>query len=136
MDWSSILTPICAFLAALVGGWFSLKNKKLELLGTKKEDLEKCRDAHTTNLNKVKGEFDMRLDEIDDKVSEINDSMIELKALYQNMAAMLEMVSTEVKEAIRVGNENKTDIAVLNNREKVSEHRLDDLERHEETKKN
>ena len=72
MEW---IIEIVKALITLAGVYltvrYSLKTKKLEVDKTKDQALLDCQGKHAANLDKVKGEFNIRLDGIDDKLDEI-----------------------------------------------------------------
>ena len=132
MEWYHILEilaiPLFSFIGGVVGKRYDLKGKKLELEANKNTELVKCQDIHSERLDKVRNEFKSQLSEMNSKIDTIIKKQLEIDFRQKSIEDKLD----ENRDLIqRTANLEKV-IAVLDNREKVSEHRLDDLEKHNE----
>lgn len=87
------------------------------------------------DANCVKTESDIK--KLSEKVDGLADSINDLKASHQQMATMIDVLSSRVEKHNNVIERTyklERDVAVLDNREKVSENRLRDLENNEKKK--
>ena len=120
----------------LAGVWltvhYTLKGKKLELINVKDENLVKCQEKHSERLEKVKNEFKIQLSEMNNKIDMIIKKQLEIDFRQKAIEEKLD----DNRDLIEKMTSLEKVIAVLDNREKVSEHRLDDLEKHNEKKAN
>lgn len=124
----TILTIVCTPLLTFIGLWlsehFQTKRKRMDI------DANKEQDACLRTENDVK--------KISEKVDFLTDTVHEMKAAHQQTMTMIEVLSDRVEKHNNVIERTyalEKAVAVLDNREKVSENRLNDLERHEETQK-
>ena len=130
MEWYHILEilaiPVFSFLGGVVGKRYDLKGKKLELEAQKDTELVKCQEIHSERLDKVKDEFKSQLSELSSKLDTIIKKQTEFDYRQQSMEEKL----NENRELIQRTATLEKVVAVLENRESVSEHRLTDLENH------
>ncbi len=124
----TILTIVCTPLLTFIGLWlsehFQTKRKRMDI------DANKEQDACLRTENDVK--------KLSEKVDFLTDTVHEMKAAHQQTMTMIEVLSDRVEKHNNVIERTyalEKAVAVLDNREKVSENRLNDLERHEETQK-
>ena len=123
----SILTIVCTPLFTVIG---IIINQKAETK-RKKMDVEANKDQDMSSL------LDGRITTLFNKVDELTDTVSELKAAHQQTVTLIEVLSERVEKHNNVIERTyalEKQVAVLDNREKVSENRLSDLERHEEKK--
>lgn len=113
----------------------NLKGKKMDIDAQKSEAENKavtaCQDKHKKDIDNVRTEFRNYLDDLSYKVGELSDKMDEIKT--EQIKTILTI--TQVKESQEKYNnviartyKLEQDVAVLQNRESVSEHRIADLE--------
>lgn len=130
MEWYHILEilaiPVFSFLGGVVGKRYDLKGKKLELEAGKNTELVKCQEIHSERLDKVKNEFKSQLNELNSKIDMIIKKQTEIDFRQQSIEEKLD----ENRELIQRTTALERVVAVLDNRESVSEHRLTDLEKH------
>ena len=124
----TILTIVCTPLLTFIGLWlsehFQTKRKRMDIDANKEQDA--C--LRTENDGK----------KLSEKVDFLTDTVHEMKAAHQQTMTMIEVLSDRVEKHNNVIERTyalEKAVAVLDNREKVSENRLNDLERHEETQK-
>lgn len=123
----SILTIICTPLFTVIGIIISEKAQ------TKRKGL----DVDANKEQDVCSRLDGRITTLSNKVDELADTVSELKAAHQQTVTLIEVLSERVEKHNNVIERTyalEKQVAVLDNREKVSENRLSDLERHEEKK--
>ena len=123
MDWITLATPLFAFLGVIVAEWVKLKSKKLDV--TSGKAIQECAVKHSDRLDKVKGEFNARLDAIDNSLADIKSEQLRI-ALN---VAQLQKDQAKYNNVIERTYVLENKVAVLDNRESVSEHRLTDLEK-------
>lgn len=133
MDWSNIIVAIIGGIITLVGYAVVDRREKNKQMDAFKEDIMETLAKHRK--------------EYLDGIEEVKTSVSDFKSLYQKNQAVteykidnLEKSNTRHLEQLKE-NQNKHNnliertfilekqVSVLDNREKVSEHRLDDLER-------
>ena len=122
MDWSWIATPLLAFLSVWVAEYIKYKTKKLDISSDKA--IADCASKHSANLNNVKEEFNARLDEISNSLNEIRTEQLRIALNVTQVQKDQAKYNNVIERTYAL--ENK--VAVLENRESVSEHRLTDLE--------
>jgi len=126
MDWLTIVcTPLLTLLGIIVTEQVKLKTKKMELLTVKDSSIAECQTKHAANLDKVKGEFNTRLDEISDSLFAIKEEQLKLSLTV----SQLQKDVVKHNEVIERTYKLEKEVEVLKNRESVSEHRLTDLEK-------
>ena len=123
MDWSVVLTPILAFAGVAVAEFVKLKSKKLDISSNKA--IQECSAKHTNDFAVIKNEFSNRLDAINDSLSEIKNEQLRLSLTVGQLQKEVVKHNGVIERTYSL--ENK--VAVLENRESVSEHRLSDLEK-------
>lgn len=123
MDWSLILTPILAFLGVAIAELVKWNSKKLDVASGKA--ISECASKHSSNLEKVKEEFCGRLDTIDNALSDIRSEQLRIALNVAQLQKDQAKYNNVIERTYIL--ENK--VAVLENRESVSEHRLTDLEK-------
>lgn len=121
----SILTIVCTPLFTALG---IILHEKGE---TKRKQLEVGENKETNSF--IRAEDDIK--KLSQKVDALSDMVHEMKASHQQTMTMIEILSDRVEKHNNVIERTyalEKAVAVLDNREKVSENRLTDLERHEE----
>ena len=121
----NILTIVCTPLFTALG---IILHEKGE---TKRKQLEVGETKETNSF--IRAEDDIK--KLSQKVDALSDRVHEMKASHQQTMTMIEMLSDRVEKHNNVIERTyalEKAVAVLDNREKVSENRLTDLERHEE----
>ena len=134
MEWLiAVLTIVCSPVLTLVGitvtEKYKMKTKRLEMDSSKDSAIIDCQSKHAANLEKVRGEFNTRLDNIGGKLDEIKTEQLKI-ALSVTQLQKDTVKSNDILDNVsdRLATlERKVD--VLENRESVSEHRLTDLEK-------
>ena len=127
MEWLiAILTIVCTPVLTLTGIIVSertkLKTKRLEVGAT---SIAECQQKHSANLEKVKAEFTARLDGIDKALNEINDEQLKTSMTVEQLQKDVVKHNGVIERTYAL----ESKVAVLENRESVSEHRLTDLEK-------
>lgn len=121
----NILTIVCTPLFTALG---IILHEKGE---TKRKQLEVGENKETNSF--IRAEDDIK--KLSQKVDALSDMVHEMKASHQQTMTMIEILSDRVEKHNNVIERTyalEKAVAVLDNREKVSENRLTDLERHEE----
>lgn len=121
----NILTIVCTPLFTALG---IILHEKGE---TKRKQLEVGETKETNSF--IRAEDDIK--KLSQKVDALSDMVHEMKASHQQTMTMIEILSDRVEKHNNVIERTyalEKAVAVLDNREKVSENRLTDLERHEE----
>jgi len=127
MEWLiAILTIVCTPVLTLTGIIVSertkLKTKRLEVGAT---SIAECQQKHSANLDKVKAEFTARLDGIDKALNEIKDEQLKTSMTVEQLQKDVAKHNGVIDRTYKL----ESQVAVLENRESVSEHRLLDLEK-------
>ena len=130
MEWLiAILTIICTPMLTLTGIIITertkLKSKRLELDGSKDENLKRCQEAHKYDIDEVRKEFNSRLDDICEKVDDISKEQYRLSILFSGLKEEVQKHNNVIERTFAL----EQSMAVLENRTRVSEHRIDDLEK-------
>lgn len=130
MEWLiAILTIICTPMLTLTGIIITertkLKSKRLELDGSKDENLKRCQEAHKYDIDEVRKEFNSRLDDILEKIDEMSKEQYRLSILFTGLKEEVHENNNVIDRTYKL----EQNYAVLDNRQKVSEHRIDDLEK-------
>ena len=113
-----ICTPLFTVLGIVISENASTKRKRIEV------DAESDKNTFASLMAKI--------DALVKKVDYQGDGINELMAKHQQMAMMIDVLSERVEKHNNVIERTyalEKVVAVLDNREKVSEHRLDDLEK-------
>ena len=136
MEWlAMILTIVFAPTLTLIGTAIiekgKLKSKRMELDDKKNETIVECQKLHSDRLEKIKKEFNTRLDSIEETLSQIRDKQTGISFTVEQLQKDVAKHNGVIERTIIL----ERDMAVLQNRESVSEHRLADLEKHYEEKK-
>lgn len=121
----NVLTIVCTPLFTALG---IILHEKGE---TKRKQLEVGENKETNSF--IRAEDDIK--KLSQKVDALSDMVHEMKASHQQTMTMIEILSDRVEKHNNVIERTyalEKAVAVLDNREKVSENRLTDLERHEE----
>lgn len=130
MEWliailTIVFTPSLTLLGTAMVERSKLKGKRMELEEKKNETLVECQKLHSDRLEKVKGEFSARLDEIQSTLSEIKNEQLRNTLAITQLQKDVQKHNGVMERTIIL----ERDMAVLQNRESVSEHRLTDLEK-------
>lgn len=130
MEWliailTIIFTPMLTLAGIVVTERTKLKSKRLELDTSKDENLRRCQEAHKYDIDGVRKEFNGRLDDILEKIDEISKEQYRLSILFSGLKEEVQKHNGVMEKTIIL----ERDVAVLKNRESVSEHRIDDLEK-------
>lgn len=122
MDWTQIVTALITSGVVLIGYILVDKREKNKHLDIFKQDVIETLNNHRTEY--LKG------------IDEVKDSVTDMRACYQQNTAVLEIKidSLEKKQDKHNNVIERTyalerDVEVLKNRESVSEHRIEDLEK-------
>lgn len=143
MDFSAIIPSI-------ITGTVTALGTILGFITATKENKRKAEEAHNKALEDFKTSFDNKLDghkeeyfaeiaKVKDAVRQNNDNLTDMRAQTQNWQSVMEVKFDNLEQKVMKHNNFmervavlEKDVAVLQNRESVSEHRLTDLENHEE----
>ena len=130
MEWLiAILTIICTPMLTLAGIVVTertkLKSKRLELDGSKDENLKRCQEAHKYDIDEVRKEFNGRLDDICEKVDDISKEQYRISILFSGLKEEVQKHNNVIDRTLAL----EKNFAVLENRTMISEHRIKDLEK-------
>ena len=141
---------LSAILPSIITGTVTALGTILGFITATKENKEKAKAAHDKALadfqekieNKLeehKGEYMEKISKVNNSIKETNDNLTDLRAQTQTYQAVMEERFNNLEAKVMKHNNFmervavlEKDVAVLQNRESVSEHRLTDLENHEE----
>lgn len=135
----SFITGIVTMTGSILTFIATNKKNKMEQDETHKRQLEQLRDSLERRMDADKVDAQRSMDKINDHIKEYSDNFSELRAQTQQYQAVMEERFSHLEEKVMKHNNFmervailEKDVAVLQNRESVSEHRLTDLESHEE----
>jgi len=141
---------LSAVLPSIITGAVTALGTILGFITATKENKRKAEEAHNKALEDFKISFDNKLDghkeeymreiaKVKDAVRQNNDNLTDMRAQTQNWQSVMEVKFDALEQKVMKHNNFmervavlEKDVAVLQNRESVSEHRLTDLENHEE----
>lgn len=141
---------LSAILPSIITGTVTALGTILGFITATKENKRKAEEAHNKALEDFKISFDNKLDghkeeymreiaNVKDAVRQNNDNLTDMRAQTQNWQSVMEVKFDALEKKVMKHNNFmervavlEKDVAVLQNRESVSEHRLTDLENHEE----
>lgn len=130
MEWliailTIVFTPSLTLLGTAIVERGKLKGKKMELEEKKDTALIDCQRLHSDRLEDVKDEFNARLDDIVKSLNEIKNEQLRTNLTVTQLQKDVQKHNGVIERTIIL----ERDMAVLQNRESVSEHRLTDLEK-------
>ena len=117
----AIATPLLAFLGVILG-------KRMELNKAHDQAVSECQKKHKGDIEEVKQKFNDKLDAMNSKLDEIKTEQLKTALYVTRLQTDLRELKDSVDNMVDKENHMEQMVAVLDNREKVSEHRLDDLE--------
>ena len=141
---------LSAVLPSIITGAVTALGTILGFITATKENKRKAEEAHNKTLEEFKSGIDSKLEEhkkeymreiakVKDAVRQNNDNLTDMRAQTQNWQSVMEVKFDALEQKVMKHNNFmervavlEKDVAVLQNRESVSEHRLTDLENHEE----
>ena len=141
---------LSTILPSIITGAVTALGTILGFITATKENKEKAKQAHDKALADFQANIESKLDahkveymgeiaKVNNAVKETNDSLTDLRAQTQTYQAVMEERFNNLEAKVMKHNNFmervavlEKDVAVLQNRESVSEHRLTDLENHEE----
>lgn len=141
---------LSAVLPSIITGAVTALGTILGFITATKENKRKAEEAHNKVLEDFKISFDNKLDghkeeymreiaNVKDAVRQSNENLTDMRAQTQNWQSVMEVKFDNLEHKVMKHNNFmervavlEKDVAVLQNRESVSEHRLTDLESHEE----
>ena len=141
---------LSAVLPSIITGAVTALGTILGFITATKENKRKAEEAHNKALEDFKISFDNKLDghkeeymreiaKVKDAVRQNNENLTDMRAQTQNWQSVMEVKFDNLEHKVMKHNNFmervavlEKDVAVLQNRESVSEHRLTDLENHEE----
>lgn len=140
MDWTQILIALITVLGTVTGSVLVYKSqiKQLEVSQKKsqEEQLTAFKNELNNKLDEHRKEYLKGIDEVKDSLDDTNGKLTDLKASYQTSIATIDLSLSNLSRNVEKHNSVvertfllEKDVAVLKNRESVSEHRLDDLEK-------
>ena len=119
-----IFTPLLTLLGIIVTEKYRYKGKIVE---TQSDALEKCQARHNGDISKVQTDFNERLDDLVTKLDEIRREQFRTSLTITQLQSDVQKHNNVIERTYKL----EQDVAVLKNRESVSEHRIEDLEKHE-----
>ncbi len=126
MEWLvELVKAAFTFLGVFLTVHYTLKGKKLELASAHDAAVAECQKTHKGDIEKVKAEFNSRLDELSGKMDEIKTEQMKTIFTVTQVKEGQDKYNNVIARTFKLEEE----VAVLKNRESVSEHRLTDLER-------
>ncbi len=102
MDWSSLWTALLAFLGVLVAEFVKVKIKKLDNDAKRKEDIVACEAKHTANFDKVKVEFNERLDSIDNALDTIKNEQTKIGMTVKQLEAKQDKYNNVIERTYKL----------------------------------
>lgn len=140
MDWTQIVIALITVLGTVTGSVLVYKSQIKQLEANQKKSQEEQLTAFKNELNNKldehRKEYLKGIDEVKDSIADTNGKLTDLKASYQTSIATIDLSLSNLSRNVEKHNSViertfllEKDVAVLKNRESVSEHRLDDLER-------
>lgn len=141
---------LSAIMPSIITGTVTALGTILGFITATKENKRKAEEAHNKALEDFKISFDNKLDghkeeymreiaKVKDAVRQNNENLTDMRAQTQNWQSVMEVKFDNLEHKVMKHNNFmervavlEKDVAVLQNRESVSEHRLTDLENHEE----
>lgn len=141
---------LSAIMPSIITGTVTALGTILGFITATKENKRKAEEAHNKALEDFKTSFDNKLDghkeeymreiaNVKDAVRQNNENLTDMRAQTQNWQSVMEVKFDNLEHKVMKHNNFmervavlEKDVAVLQNRESVSEHRLTDLENHEE----
>lgn len=141
---------LSAILPSIITGAVTALGTILGFITATKENKRKAEEAHNKALEDFKISFDNKLDghkeeymreiaKVKDAVRQNNDNLTDMRAQTQNWQSVMEVKFDALEKKVMKHNNFmervavlEKDVAVLQNRESVSEHRLTDLEQNHE----
>lgn len=141
---------LSTILPSIITGAVTALGTILGFITATKENKEKAKQAHDKALADFQANIESKLDahkveymgeiaKVNNAVKQTNENMTDLRAQTQTYQAVMEERFNNLEAKVMKHNNFmervavlERDVAVLQNRESVSEHRLTDLENHEE----
>lgn len=141
---------LSTILPSIITGAVTALGTILGFITATKENKEKAKQAHDKALADFQANIESKLDahkveymgeiaKVNNAVKETNDSLTDLRAQTQTYQAVMEERFNNLEAKVMKHNNFmervavlEKDVAVLQNRESVSEHRLTDLEQNHE----
>ena len=117
-----LAVPVCTLLGVLGAEIIKAKSKKFDAHTSSVQELEK---KHQEDISKVRGEFNEGIAEVITKMNEIQKDQLRTNLTIEQLQKDVMKHTNVIERTYRLEQE----VAVLKNRESVSEHRLEDLER-------
>ena len=105
MEWSVLATPFLAFLGVAVAELVKWKSKKLDVASGKA--IADCALKHSSNLEKVKGEFNVRLDDMTGILQDIKLEQTRFATEFKNLDAKVEKHNNVIERVYKL--EQKVD---------------------------
>ena len=130
-----VITAGCGFAGVCIAQKTILKGKEMDVEAGKNEAVTACQKQHQGDVEKVREEFNNRLDDMvaseEKNKEELNVKLDEIKTETLKTTLIVSTMQAELQKSNNEARISKLEqiVAVLDNREKVSEHRLDDLEK-------
>lgn len=140
MDWTQIIIALLTVVGTVTGSVLVYKGqiKQLEASqkASQKEQLGELKKELTSKLDEHRKEYLEGIADVKNSIENTNAKMTDLKSEYQTSIATINLSLSNLTKQVEKHNSVvertyvvETDVAVLKNRESVSEHRIEDLER-------
>lgn len=140
MDWTQIIIALLTVVGTVTGSVLVYKGqiKQLEASqkASQKEQLGELKKELTSKLDEHRKEYLEGIADVKNSIENTNAKMTDLKSEYQTSIATINLSLSNLTKQVEKHNSVvertyvvEKDVAVLKNKESVSEHRLEDLER-------
>ena len=93
-----IIPAIFAFAGIVVGKIAEVMIAKLNAKNKRDDQMASCKKEHAEKIEKVREEFNDKLDEQDAKIDQISETLIEVKGMIQNLSSLFELLSNRVEK--------------------------------------
>lgn len=141
-----IFTPLLSVLGIVITQKCTDKRQNKELEAKAKSDMDARLDTieknHKESIDELSKEYHAELNEIKESISGLKDDVKSIKASNDNTVNVITLKIENLTDKVEKHNsvvertyKLEQDVAVLKNREKVSENRLKDIENNEKEKK-
>lgn len=132
----SLISGAVTALGAILGFIATQKSTKQKEKEARNKELKNLEDRLTTQLTEHKAEYLSQIGDVKKSIRSLEDNFSEIRATTQQFQAVIECKIEELSNRVEKHNTViertyalEKAVGILENKEKVSEHRLDDLEK-------
>lgn len=129
MDWSYFLaaavTSLLTFLGVVIAKKIDFKSKKLDIAQSQDEAVAKCQEKHKGDIDKVKSEFNQRLDVLSGKLDDIKSEQLRTALYITQLQSDMHSLKASIPEMLSKINHLEQVDAVMSTR-------LDNIEKSHE----